>query len=74
MPDFAIDPSLSKKENIVAFIAHLKTVDLEMANLFEANAHLLNPFPDAAQGRTDVRTTFNELITTGLNLIASSPS
>lgn len=72
MPTFSFDETLSPKENIEKFLAHLDTVDHDMAVLLTANISNLLPLPEGPD-RSTRRVQFNKAILVGLDAL-NAPS
>ena len=73
MPTFSFDSTLSTKDNIEKFLAHLDTIDLDMSSLLRANISSLLPLPEGLD-RSTRRTKFNQAISAGLDSLSSTPA
>lgn len=68
MADFAFDEKLSPRENITRFLAHLDTVDADMAALLRANIGTMIPLPTGSD-RSNRRVEFNRHIIAALDAL-----
>ena len=72
-PPFRFDPSLSPKENIDRFLAHLRERDPELSALLANHVNGMLPLPLDAQERAARRSVFNTAIATALDADGEEP-